>query len=75
VNRSSNFKTKSVLEKQSTQSVVQKSLLEKNYNIKQRIVNEARPFLNTANQNLYKLPQEKQLRGRMLEEQGYVENL
>ena len=42
-------------------------MLEKNFNIKQRFVNEAKPFSCYHSQNLYKLPYEKETRTRLID--------
>ena len=42
-------------------------MLEKNFNIKQRFVNEAKPFSCYHSQNLFKLPSEKETRTRLID--------
>lgn len=41
-------------------------MLEKNFNIKQKFVNESKPFHSFTSQNLFKLPQEKSNRTKLI---------
>ena len=50
-----------------TQLMLHKRMLEKNFNIKQRFVNEAKPFCSYNSQNLFKLPGEKGQRTRLID--------
>lgn len=46
--------------------MLQQKMLEKNFDIKQRIVNESKPFVSYHSQNLFKLPDEIQNRTKLI---------
>jgi dihydroorotase len=49
---------------------VREKMLVKNVQIKQKSVNESRPFISHNTQNLYKLPSEKKWRAKLLDDIG-----
>ena len=51
---------------------VRQRMLEKNVQIKQKAVNDSRPFISHNTQNLYKLPQETRLRTKLLDDIGSI---